>query len=295
MPTPAEHRQPTHRGLFISLVNDAALFPPASRPMSEALAEHEHHRASAYSDVVGPFLVGVPMVQDLLAALDGGAPAPRAVGLIARPGTEVPEIDAALTTLTADPRVRLVSVDAGWSPQWRNLDLGELPIHLEVGRDRPEEVLDDIASAAPFVDVRAKFRTGATPTWDWPEAEELAGFLLGTTERQLPFVLTGGLHHVVRGRHSVHGAKGDVLEEQHGLLNVLVAVHGATGGSDVRTIGELLEIRDAGALADVVAGWSAPDIAAVRAALVGYGCCDVTDPIGELTDLGLLAAEGSDA
>jgi len=293
MPTPAEHRQPTHRGLFISLVKDAALFPPAASPIPEALAEHARHDASPYSDVVGPFLVGVPMVRDLLAALDEGAPAPRAVGLVARPGTEVPEIDAALATLTADPRVRVVSVDAGWSPQWRNLDLGELPIHLEVGRDRPGDVLDDIASAAPFVDVRAKFRTGATPTWAWPGTEELAGFFLGATERQLPFVLTGGLHHVVRGQHPVHGAKGDAPEEQHGLLNVLVAVHGATGGSDAGTVRELLDIRDAGALADIVAAWSVPDIAAVRAALAGYGCCDVTDPIGELTDLGLLAAEGS--
>ena len=293
MPTPAEHRRPPHRGLFISLVNDAALFPPAARPMPEALAEHAHHDACPYSDVVGPFLVGVPMVQDLLTALDEGGPAPRAVGLVARPGTEVPQIEAALAILAADPRVRVVSVDAGWSPKWRNLDLGELPIHLEVGRDRPEEVLDGIASASPFVDVRAKFRTGATPTWARPEADEFAGFLLGATERQLPFVLTGGLHHVVRGRYAVHGAKGDAAEEQHGLLNVLVAVHGATGGSDAQSVRELLEIRDAEALADVVAGWSAPDVAAVRAALTGYGCCDVTDPIGELTDLGLLAAEVS--
>lgn len=52
---------------------------------------------------------------------------------------------------------------------------------------------------------------------------------------------------------------------------------------------ELLQIRDADALADIVSRWSSPDIAAVRAAFAGYGCCNVTDPIGGLHDLGLLA------
>ena len=290
MPTPADHRSPAHRGLFISLVNDAALFPPASRSMTDSLSEHRGHREGGHADVVGPFLVGVPMVGGLLAALDAGSPVPPAVGLVARPGTSVPDVDGALRRLREDARVRVVSVDAGWSPQWRNLDLDDLPIHLEVGRERPEEVLDDIASAADFVDVRAKFRTGATPTWAWPDADELSRFVLAAAERQLPFVLTGGLHHAVRGEYLVHGeppADGR-HEEQHGLLNVLVAVHATAGGSDAGTVRELLEIRDADALADVVAGWSTPDIAGVRAALTGYGCCDVTDPIGELVDLGLL-------
>lgn len=284
----AETRSPVHRALFISLVNDAALFPPAALPMDEALRGHARHRGAGYADLVGPFLVGVPAVESLVDTLATGAPTPPAVGLVARPGTTPEDTSAALATLRAIDGLRVISLDAAWSPGWRNLDLEELTVNLEVGREDQETALDDIASATDFIDVRAKFRTGPTPDWTWPDEAELAGFVLGAARRHLPFVLTGGLHHVVRGEHPVHGTP----EEQHGLLNVLVAVHASAGGADEQTVRDLLGIRDADALADVVAGWSTPDVAAVRAAFAGYGCCDVTDPIGELTELGLLTTPG---
>ncbi|NYF99183.1 hypothetical protein [Janibacter cremeus] len=273
-----------HRALFISLINDASLFPPAQLPMDQALRAHAAHRRAGYADVVGPFLLGVPAVEDLTRAMDTGAPVPPAIGLVARPGTAVADIDASLGALRALGRPRVVSLDAAWSPEWRNLDFGELVVNLEIGREGQGEALDDITSASDFVDVRAKFRTGPTPGWSWPGAAELADVILATGRRHLPLTLTGGMHHVVRGEYLVDATP----QEQHGLLNVLVAVHASAGGVDATTVRDLLEIRDASALADSVAGWSSPDIAAVRAAFTGYGCCDVTDPIGELQELGLL-------
>ena len=281
----AETRQPAHRSLFISLITDAALFPPATVPMDEALAAHARHREAEYADIVGPFLVAVPMVDDFVTAVEAGAPAPPAIGLIARPGTPVANTDTTLQILRGLEWANVVSLDTAWSPQWRNLEMGDLVVHLEVGREDRNTALDDIASATDFVDVRAKFRTGPTPTWTWPDADELADVIIEAGERHLPLALTGGLHHVVRGTHVVNEAS----QEQHGLLNVLVAVHASAGGADERTVRDLLEIREVDALADIVAGWSSPDIAAVRAAFATYGCCDVTDPIGELTGLGLIA------
>lgn len=278
----AESRQPAHRALFISLVNDAALFPPAALPMVEAL---QRHRGADDTDLVGPFLVGVGAVDDFAEALAAGAPSPPTVGVVARPGTSPEDTDAAVRALRTLEGPRLVSLDAAWTPSWRTLDVDDLTVHLEVGRDDQDTALDDIASATSFVDVRAKFRTGPTPDWTWPDAAELAAFVVGAGQRHLPLVLTGGLHHVVRGEHDVRGQ----VEEQHGLLNVLVAVHASAGGADERTVRELLEIREADALADIVSGWSIADVAAVRAAFAGYGCCAVTDPIDELTQLGLLA------
>lgn len=286
----AETRQPAHRALLISLINDASLFPPARLPMDEALRAHAGHRAAGYADVVGPFLVGVPAVADLTAALAAGVPAPPAMGLVARPGTAIEDVDAALATLRSLDRPRIVSLDTAWSPEWRNLDIGELVVNLEIGREGRAEALDDIASASDFVDARAKFRTGPTPTWTWPTSGELAEVVIGAGTRHLPLTLTGGLHHVVRGEYTVDGSP----EEQHGLLNVLVAVHASAGGADERTVRDLLDIREAPALAEIVAGWSSPDIAAVRAALTGYGCCDLTDPIGELQELGLLSSGSRD-
>ncbi|KRE37745.1 hypothetical protein ASG73_08870 [Janibacter sp. Soil728] len=283
-PNPAP--RPAHPALFISLVGDAALFPPAALTMADALSAHARHRSGPHADVVGPFLVGVPAVTDLAAALDAGSPAPPAIGLVARPGTAIEDIVAAFASLREEPRTRLTSIDMAWQTGWRSIDPGDLPIHLEVDRTDPDAALSDIASASDFADVRAKFRTGATAEWAWPDAAELAAFVLAAGRHYVPFVLTGGLHHAVRGDHGVDTG----WEPQHGLLNVLVAVHASAGGADERTVSDLLEVREAEPLAQIVRGWSASDVAAVRASFAGYGCCDVTDPIGELTALGVLSA-----
>lgn len=287
--SPSTGRPPAHRALFISLINDASLFPPAALEMGTALTDHATHRSGPDADLVGPFLVGVSSVDVFVAALDAGSPAPATIGLIARPGTPVGDVKAALSVLRGESRTRLVSIDAAWSRGWRDLDPGDLPIHLEVGREDRDTALMDMASASDFADVRAKFRTGATSSWTWPDAAELADFIIAAGRHHLPFVLTGGLHHVVRGEQTL----GDAVEQQHGLLNVLVAVHARAGGSDVQTVRELLEIRDAEALAQIVRGWSVSDVAVVRAALAGYGCCDVTDPIAQLRSLDLLAPNGA--
>lgn len=273
-----------HRALFISIVNDAALFPPAALEMRSALQGHVRHRDGDYADLVGPFLVGVPALEEFTDALDDGAPAPPRIGLIARPGTPTEEVGAALGRLRRRTDTQVVSLDTAWTPGWRELDLDGLPVQLEVGREGQIDALDDIASAGSLVDVRAKFRTGPTPDWEWPDEQELASFVVEAGRRDLPFVLTGGLHHVIRGEYRV----GSATEEMHGLLNVLLAVHAVAGGADEQHVRELLAIRDAAALAPVVAGWSVTDVAAVRSAFVGYGCCDVTDPIGELAALALL-------
>jgi hypothetical protein len=283
-PSPAP--RPAHPALSIALVSDAALFPPAALPMADALSAHARHRSGPHADVVGPFLVGVPAVTDLVAALDAGSPAPPAVGLVARPGTAIEDIAAAFATLRGEARTRLVSIDMAWQTGWRSIDPGDLPIHLEVGRGDPDAALADIASASDFADVRAKFRTGATADWAWPDAAELAAFVLAAGRHYVPFVLTGGLHHAVRADHPLDGGS----EPQHGLLNVLVAVHASAGAADEQTVRDLLEVREAQPLAEIVRGWSASDVAAVRAAFAGYGCCDVTDPIGELAELGLLSS-----
>ena len=99
-------------------------------------------------------------------------------------------------------------------------------------------------------------------------------------DHDLGFKLTGGLHHVVRGTHDG--------QEQHGLLNVLAAVRWALNGEDVDELVPLLAERDPAVLVPQITRMSAADAAIVRAFFTAYGCCEVTDPIGELTTLGLV-------
>ena len=43
--------------LFAGLIDDAAVFPPGSAPLPEALAAHRIHRAAWYAPMVGPLLL----------------------------------------------------------------------------------------------------------------------------------------------------------------------------------------------------------------------------------------------
>ncbi len=157
---------------------------------------------------------------------------------------------------------------------------------LEVPRGRDQErALDDVAvEADDGARVLAKFRTGATPAWDWPDEQELAAFVVGAAERDLPFKLTGGLHHAVRGTHTVHGHS----EEQHGLLNVLVGVAAATAAPSPARVAEVLAQRHPAPLVREVAALGRQDVVRVRRLFTSYGCCGVTDPIAELSALHLI-------
>ena len=45
--------------LFARFVDDAAVFPPGSASLPQAVADHHRHRAAWYADLVGPLLVPV--------------------------------------------------------------------------------------------------------------------------------------------------------------------------------------------------------------------------------------------
>lgn len=293
--------------LLRGLVDDAALFPPAALPLPEALAAHRRHRAAGYAGAVGPFLLAASGVADLVALLDaeasagsegsegsGGSeqPAPVApvleVVLVARPGADPGLLTAARDALRDRADVRVVGAELGWEDGWRDLGLDDLRLALELPRgEQQDAALADVrAAVTEGRPVAAKFRTGPTPTWPWPEEDELAAVLVAAAALDVPVKLTGGLHHAARGTYEVDG----VPEENHGLLNVLVATSAAASGAGREEVAGLLRVRDAASLAGLVAAWTDATATTVRTLLTGYGCCTVTDPLGELADLGLLDA-----
>ena len=280
-------------GLFRALVDDAAVFPPGNSPLPDAVSGHARHREAWYGAAVGPLLVPAAAAVELLAQLDEDrwtGPGALGVAVVARPGTDPVVLDEALAVLTADPRVDVVGVELGWTAGWRRLGIpGELPLALEVPRGGPaqaEAIADIRDSVAEGDTVVAKFRTGPTPRWPWPDEDELAGFLGTATASPVPFRLTGGLHHAVRGTYAVAGEP----EENHGVLNVLVATAAALDGAGVDELAALLALRDAEPLAAVVAAWTSQTVHGVRTAWTAFGCCTVTDPLGELAALDLLTA-----
>ena len=290
--------EPAARGvaqaaLFTALVDDAAVFPPGNAPLEVAVREHRGHRSSAYAALVGPLLVPTSGAVHLDELVEVGEDL--RVALVARPGTPDDEVGDAVAAARRSPGVHLVGLEVGWSPHWRDTCPADLPLTLEVPRGEAQaDALADLATAAdageggatrstatsPDRPVQAKFRTGPTPTWPWPDEAELAAFLRSALDHQVPFKLTGGLHHAVRGTHGG--------QEQHGLLNVLLAVHHGLAGAEVLDLADTLRQRDAAALVTAVLALGPEESAAVRAAFTAYGCCGVTDPLGELSTLHLL-------
>ncbi len=276
--------------LLRGLLDDAALFPPAALPLPDAVAAHRVHRAAGYAAAVGPFLLAAAGVADLVALLDDEAPDGSVldVVLVARPGADPATLTAARDALRDRADVRVVGAELGWEDGWRELGLDDLPLALELPHGEQHDLaLADVRSALrEGLPVVAKFRTGPTPTWPWPDEAELADLLVLAAALDVPVKLTGGLHHAVRGRYEVSG----IGEENHGLLNVLVATSAATSGARREEVAGLLAVRDAPALADLVAAWPDATATSVRTVLTGYGCCTVTDPLGELAGLGLTDA-----
>ena len=77
-------------------------------------------------------------------------------------------------------------------------------------------------------------------------------------------------------------------DPQHGLLNVLLAVHSAAHDGTPAAVEALLSQRHPRLLAEAVASLEPEDVRRLRGLLTAYGCCEVTDPVGELRDLDLL-------
>lgn len=276
------------RTLFARLLDDAAVFPPGLAPLPEALAEHDRLRASPHADLIGPLLVPVTAAREL-SHLTHAREQPVRVVLIARPGTPTPQTAEAVALLRQSPTVDLAGVEIAYAPDWTTALGWDLPLAVEVGREPHEQhaALSALADAQDeAVSLVAKLRTQSMAERPVPTAAELAAFVLGCVRRDLPFKLTGGLHHAV-----AHAAPlpGGGSEEQHGALNVLLATDSALRGGDQVELEELLAERDGSTLAELAASLDQDAVGAVRAALVSYGCCGVLDPIHDLLDLGLLA------
>lgn len=271
--------------LFAGLVDDAAVFPPGLAPLDVAVREHLQRRTSPYAACIGPLLVPASSVAELRALADDAEPTagePLRVGLIVRPGNAIDPLREAVEHLRGDARIEVAAVELGWSPGWQSVVDLEVSVVVEVGLDGVQaEALDDIAAAVDAgADVVAKFRTGPTPSWPWPDEQALAAFLDAVVLHGLRLKLTGGLHHAVRGVYDG--------EQLHGVLNVLLATHEALEGAEAPELADTLAVTDAQVLVDRVAQLTREQAEQTRASLTAYGCCGVMEPIEELVALGLL-------
>ena len=285
--------------LLRDLLDDAAIFPPGEAPMGQAVPAHAVHVSAWYAELVGPFICSGSRLPDLLDALDatpevaaldvavvldrGTGSLHEAAGLVADDtrvvlaGLELPlrgEAPAeaarrAVATVDAvlggpDDR-RPVSMEVPWAPGWRNA----LEVVAEAGH-------------------RAKFRTGGDAADAYPDEHALAERVLACMDLDLPFKLTAGLHHAVRRTEPGTGV------EQHGFLNVLLAVGAALDGAGVDDVARVLADRDGPALATRATSLDEAGATRLRRWFASFGTCSITEPVDDLVALGLLTPGGPD-
>ncbi|SCE80578.1 hypothetical protein GA0074696_0969 [Micromonospora purpureochromogenes] len=272
--------------LFAGLVDDAAVFPPGSASLPDAVAAHREHRDAWYAGLVGPLLLpasALPALADLL------GPGERlAVGVIG--DLPIGQLDAALAE--ADPRITVRQVEAAVAKRGEDpqpglaglLKLAERLTSVDVHAEVPltfglTGALDTLAAArADGLPVAAKFRTGGLAAELFPTPVELAAVICACRDRALPFKLTAGLHHALRHLDPETGFT------HHGFGNVLAATLAAAQGAEVDAVAALLAATDPLPLVEQARARRDEE----RPLWIGFGSCSILEPLTDLIRLALV-------
>jgi hypothetical protein len=240
------------KALLGGLIDHAPLYPPASLPLDEALADHRRAREGPDSWLVRRFVCPSSKLGEL-------------AGEQLRLSVVLDED----VTLPEDERIEAVEAT---SVPVSNLVLGrEIYVELPVD-ERLEARIAELAEAG----LRAKVRCGGREV---PSIEALARFVRACREAGVPFKATAGLHHAYP------------TDGEHGFLNLLAAaVFGDEEPAlSERERDAFALTSERFAWHDREA--SADELARVRRELFcGIGSCSFDEPAGELRALGILPA-----
>ena len=236
------------------LIDHAALFPPASMGLAEALDEDAQARASAYAGLIGRFVVPAAKLAEL--------PTERpALSVVLSGLDDVELLDGAagveaVELVLADPRPLSADLVAAYTAL-RPLGV-ETYFELLVEDGWRDDVPAAIGAVAA-VGGRVKLRCGGAFV---PSVEQLGLVIACCREAGVPFKATAGLHHPVR--------RGD----EHGFLNLLAAATTPLG-----QIEEVLAEEDGSAL---------EVDASAREVFVSFGSCSWREPVDGLRELGMV-------
>jgi hypothetical protein len=236
------------------LIDHAALFPPASMSLPDALDEDGQARNSPYGELIGRFVVPAATLAEL--------PAERpALSVVLRSLDEVALLDGvdgikAVELTLPRPRPASAELVAAYGA------LRPLGVETYFELVFDESWRDSVPAAIGAVAAiggRVKLRCGGQFV---PSVEQVALVITCCRAARVPFKGTAGLHHPLR-----HAG-------EHGFLNLLAAA-----GAPVDRIEAALAENDVAALELDESG---------RAVFTGFGSCSWREPVDGLRELGLL-------
>jgi len=236
---------------------------------------------------VGPFVVaaaGLPRLAGLVAdrpagsfevALTVGEPAAVGSALSAADGIPAVRMSAVEVAVPSGIAAREVVplLDAALTGR------PDVAVFVELPRDgRRSDLIGALSGTAHL----AKLRLGGVRAELHPDERELSRAVVSTTRVGLPFKATAGLHHALRNTDPLTGF------EQHGFLNLAIAVDAALAGAEEADVERLLAERDPAVVAARVGGLGDRG-ARVREQFRSFGTCSIAEPLEDLTALGLLS------
>jgi hypothetical protein len=236
------------------LIDHAALFPPASMSLPDALDEDRQARESQYGWIVDRFVVPAAKLAEL--------PAERpALSVVLSSLDDVALLDGAADVEAVElvmPSARPLSADlvAAYSAL-RPLDV---ETYFELVFD--DGWRDDVPAAIGAVAAiggRVKLRCGGAFV---PSIEQIGLVVACCRDAGVPFKATAGLHHPMR------------RGEEHGFLNLLAATT-----APLDRIEAVLAEEDGSALELEEAS---------REVFVSFGSCSWREPVEGLQELGML-------
>jgi len=258
----------TWRALLGSLIDHAALFPPASMAPPDALAADRGARDGEHAWMLARFVCPASRLHELALAAGGSTALPPLSVVL--DGDAGDALRLTVAAVAAGARVELVEVAAS--------DPGDL--RAEVDRALGAHVRLHVEGADPASlreRVAAKVRCGGATPAATPSPEALAAFVAACAGAGVPFKATAGLHHPVR------------TAGMHGFLNLLAAACLAHAGGGEDALAAVLALDDPGAVLETLAGVRPEGVGATRAGLFhSIGSCSFAEPVDDLRALDVL-------
>jgi hypothetical protein len=294
------------RPLLAGSIDYAGLFPPAELGMPAAVANYAAYRESDAAWALGRFVLPATRLSEFAAAAEGllraspARPWRLSVLLGADPAADLRAVEefngrhagATSTSVMVD----VIEAKASTADAVASV-LDEVPgtlqayVEIPIVTD-PFLLIAEIASGRG----RAKIRTGGVTADSFPPTAQVVRFIGACISVGVPFKATAGLHHPLRAEYPLTYESDSPRGTMFGFLNVFLAAAFMVRGLDGITAALLLEESSPDSLrvTDETVEWrgrriGATDIEAARGrAIVSFGSCSFTEPIGDLAALGFL-------
>jgi hypothetical protein len=294
--------------LLRDLVDYAGLFPPASLPMPQSVANYDRYLQSEWSWILGRLILPVARLTEFeraFAALPTRAPEKGLQNwrLSALLGSEVEaDIDrinefnarAAFKKAVKRAVVESVEVKVANAADIKRL-AAVIPPELATYFEIPLSASEECIAAAADSGRRAKIRTGGETADKFPDPESVTEFVLQCAAFNVPFKATAGLHHPLRSVRRFTYQPESASGMMHGFINVFLAAAFLRAGMAANLAVQLLEEQSPQAFrfTPEVVSWrehklTRVEIAATRQNAVSFGSCSFTEPVDDLKSLHLL-------